>query len=63
MHGGEVVGQDGASSTVKEVEGLIKERKVLSILRMRDLMAWLQGHGEQEKLKDMKWYCDKYGLK
>ena len=46
-HGGEVVGvvqaldreevgQDGTSSTVKEIEELIGEGRVLSILKMRD---------------------------
>ena len=34
----EEVGQDGTSSTVKEIERLIGEGRVLSILEMRDLM-------------------------
>ncbi|TFK22176.1 orotate phosphoribosyltransferase [Coprinopsis marcescibilis] len=59
----EEVGQDGVSSTVKEIENLIGEGRVLSILRMRDLMVWLEGHGEQKNLQDMKQYWDKYGLK
>ncbi|EAU82866.2 orotate phosphoribosyltransferase [Coprinopsis cinerea okayama7 len=73
-HGGEVVGviqalnreevgQDGVSSTVKEIEGLIGEGRVLSILRMRDLMVWLEAHGETANLDKMKEYWDQYGLK
>ncbi|KAF6753775.1 orotate phosphoribosyltransferase [Ephemerocybe angulata] len=73
-HGGEVigviqalnreeVGQDGVSSTVKELEGLIGEGRVLSILKMRDLMAWLEKNGEVENLSKMQAYWDQYGLK
>ncbi|KAJ7096054.1 phosphoribosyltransferase-like protein [Mycena epipterygia] len=73
-HGGEVVGvvqcldreeigQDGASSTVKEIEGLIGEGRVKSILRMRDLIAWLEKSGMTGELAEMQVYWDKYGLK
>ncbi|RXW19458.1 hypothetical protein EST38_g6386 [Candolleomyces aberdarensis] len=73
-HGGEVigvvqalnreeVGQDGVSSTVKEIEGLIGEGRVLSILRMRELMLWLEKDGQTENLEKMKAYWDQYGLK
>ncbi|KAJ7512388.1 orotate phosphoribosyltransferase [Mycena galericulata] len=73
-HGGEVVGvvqcldreeigQDGASSTVKEIEGLIGQGRVQSILKMRDLIAWLEKNGMTEELASMKVYWDKYGLK
>lgn len=59
----EEVGQDGASSTVKEIEGLIGEGRVKSILKMRDLIAWLEKNGMTEELAAMKVYWDKYGLK
>ncbi|KAJ7636870.1 orotate phosphoribosyltransferase [Roridomyces roridus] len=73
-HGGEVVGvvqcldreeigQDGTSSTVKEIEALIGEGRVKSILKMRDLMAWLENNGMTEELGSMKAYWDQYGLK
>lgn len=73
-HGGEVVGvvqaldreevgQDGVSSTVKEIEALIGEGRVLSILRMRDLMVWLEENGVHGELEKMKAYWDQYGLK
>ena len=73
-HGGEVVGvvqaldreevgQDGVSSTVKEIEGLVGEGRVLSILRMRDLMVWLEENGMHGELEKMKAYWYQYGLK
>lgn len=73
-HGGEVVGvvqaldrdkvgQDGGSSTVKEIEALVGEGRVLSILCMRDLMVWLEENGVHGELEKMKEYWDKYGLK
>jgi orotate phosphoribosyltransferase len=75
-HGGEVVGvqvvqaldreevgQDGTSSTVKEIEGLIGEGRVLSILKMRDLMQWLEENGMNEHLESMREYWNRYGLK
>ena len=74
QHGGEVVGvvqaldreevgQDGVSSTVQELEGLIGERRVFSILKMRDLMVWLEENGMKKELESMHQYWDKYGLK
>ncbi|KAM6501926.1 orotate phosphoribosyltransferase [Amanita muscaria] len=59
----EEVGQDGASSTVKEVEALIGDRPVRAVLRLRDLMAWLANKGMDEELERMKVYRDTYGLK
>lgn len=74
LHGGEIVGvvqaldreevgQDGVSSTVKEIEAMIGEGRVLSILKMRDLMLWLKENGMQSDLKNMEEYWSKYGLK
>lgn len=73
-HGGEVVGvvqaldreevgQDGVSSTVAEIEALIGKGRVLSVLKMKDLMVWLEQNGMEEDLEKMKKYRDKYGLK
>ena len=59
----EEVGQDGTSSTVKEIEGLIGEGRVLSILKMRDLMQWLEENGMNEHLENMREYWNRYGLK
>ena len=59
----EEVGQDGTSSTVKEIEGLIGEGRVLSILKMRDLMQWLEDNGINEHLENMREYWNRYGLK
>jgi len=59
----EEVGQDGVSSTVKEIEGLIGEGRVLSILKMRDLMHWLEESGMKEDLENLREYWNRYGLK
>jgi orotate phosphoribosyltransferase len=59
----EEVGQDGTSSTVKEIEGLIGEGRVLSILKMRHLMQWLEENGMNEHLENMREYWNRYGLK
>lgn len=59
----EEVGQDGVSSTVKEVEGIVGEGRVRSILKMRDLMTWLERNGMRKELEDMRVYWEKYGLK
>ena len=59
----EEVGQDGTSSTVKEIEGSIGEGRVLSILKMRDLMQWLEENGMTERLENMREYWNQYGLK
>lgn len=59
----EEVGQDGVSSTVKEIEGIVGAGKVKSILKLRDLLAWLEERGLQDELRKMKDYRDAYGLK
>ena len=58
----EEVGQDGVSSTVKEIEGLIGEGRVISILRMRELMLWLEKDGQSDNLGRMKAYWNQYRL-
>nr|BAN13556.1 uridine 5'-monophosphate synthase/orotate phosphoribosyltransferase [Cyathus stercoreus] len=74
QHGGEVVGvvqlldreevgQDGSSSTVREVQELIGGRPVKSVLKMRDLLVWLEKNNMQSELERMKAYWEKYGLK
>lgn len=72
--GGEVVGvvqlldreergKDGGS-TVKEVEGIVGGKgRVLSVLKMRTLMAWLEKRGKSDVLGRMKEYWNEYGWK
>jgi orotate phosphoribosyltransferase len=60
----EEVGQDGKTSTVVEVAGLLGGAgRVVSILKMRDLMAWLKAKGMAEELGKMQQYWDDYGYK
>lgn len=59
----EEVGQDGKSSTVQEIESIIGAGRVRSILKMRDLMVWLEKNGSAEELKSMRAYWEQYGLK
>jgi orotate phosphoribosyltransferase len=59
----EEVGKEGGS-TVKEMEKYVGgPGRIKSILRMRDLMAWLEGRDRAEDLAAMKDYWDKYGVK
>jgi len=58
----EEVGKEGGS-TVSEMEKYVGGTgRVKAILRMRDLMAWLQGQGRTQDLAAMKDYWDKYGI-
>ncbi|KAH9477771.1 Orotate phosphoribosyltransferase [Psilocybe cubensis] len=57
------VGQDGVSSAVKVIEGLIGEGRVFSILTMTDLMIWLERKGLVKELESLQAYWDQYGLK
>ena len=58
----EEVGKEGGS-TVKEMERYVGgPGRVKAILRMRDLMAWLEGRGRTEDLAAMKDYWNKYGV-
>jgi orotate phosphoribosyltransferase len=59
----EEVGQDGKSSTVQEIESIIGAGRVRSILKMRDLMVWLEKNGSAEELESMRTYWEQYGLK
>ncbi|KAG6909786.1 hypothetical protein DXG01_015279 [Tephrocybe rancida] len=59
----EEVGQDGVSSTVREVEGLVGVGHVKAILKMRDLLLWLEKNNMEKELADMRDYWEKYGLK
>ena len=59
----EEVGKEGGS-TVKEMEKYVGgPGRVKAILRMRDLMTWLEGQGRIGDLAAMKDYWDKYGVK
>ena len=59
----EEVGSDGKSSTVEEIEGLVGKGRVVSVLKMRDLMDWLEKKGMGDELEKMRVYRDVYGLK
>ena len=59
----EEVGQDEVSSTVKEVRGLKGQGPVKAVLKMRDLMLWLEQKGMRDELKSMQSYWERYGLK
>ncbi|EEB93374.1 hypothetical protein MPER_07976, partial [Moniliophthora perniciosa FA553] len=59
----EEVGKDGVSSTVKEIEEILGKGRVKSILKMRDLMLWLEQNGMGNELTKMNQYWDQYGLK
>lgn len=72
--GGEVVGVvmcldreeigKGNSSTVQELESeLGGEGRVQAIVKMRDLMKWLEKKGMDEDLSGMRQYWEKYGVK
>jgi orotate phosphoribosyltransferase len=60
----EEIGRDGATSTVVELEReLGGEGKITSILKMRELMKWLETKGMSDELGKMKEYWDQYGYK
>jgi len=52
-----------ARSTVQEIEEIVGKGRVVSILKMRDLMLWLEEQGFKEELEKMREYRDKYGVK
>ena len=59
----EEIGPQG-NSTILEVDQLLGGNgKVKAIIRMRDLMAWLEKNGRTEDLAKMKEYWDQYGVK
>ncbi|KAI0371281.1 orotate phosphoribosyltransferase [Pilatotrama ljubarskyi] len=57
------VGKEG-KSTLAEVEELLGGKgRVPTILKMKDLMRWLQEHGRTEELAKMQEYWEEYGAK
>lgn len=59
----EEVGKDGGS-TVKEIEAVVGgEGRVQSILKMRDLIAYLEKNGGGEYLEKMREYRERYGIR
>ncbi len=57
------IGREGGSM-IHEVEGLVGGAgRVPTILKMKDLMLWLEQHGRTEELKEMQAYWEKYGVK
>ncbi|KAF5390939.1 hypothetical protein D9757_003922 [Collybiopsis confluens] len=60
----EEVGKDGQSSTVTEVEAIVGKGRVKAILRLRDLISWLERKGTMRaELDSMRQYQTQYGLK
>lgn len=58
----EEIGKDG-ESTVKEIEAMVGgEGRVKSILKMRDLIAYLEKNGGGENLIKLQDYWKQYGL-
>lgn len=57
------VGREG-KSMIEEIEGLVGGKgRVPTILKMKDLMAWLEQHGKTGELKAMQEYWEQYGVK
>jgi orotate phosphoribosyltransferase len=60
----EEVGQDGKTHTGVEVGKVLGgEGRVASILKMRDLMRWLEEKGMEVELGKMGEYWEQYGFK
>jgi len=59
----EEIGHEGKSA-IKELEAhLGGEGRVLAILRMRDLIAWLRDKGRSEDIERMQAYWEQFGVK
>lgn len=59
----EEIGHEGKSA-IKELEAeLGGEGRVLAILRMRDLIAWLRDKGRYEDIERMEAYWEQFGVK
>lgn len=57
------VGKEGGNA-IAEVETLVGGKgRVPTILKMKNLMAWLEQHGRTEELHRMQEYWEKYGVK
>jgi orotate phosphoribosyltransferase len=63
----EEVGSDGGGSTVREIGELLGgEGRVRSVLKMRDLIRWLEVRNDSMEsgvLEGMKMYLEKYGVR
>lgn len=55
--------REGKSTAMKLEEELGGKGRVRAILRMRDLITWLEEKGRKEELENMKVYFEKYGAK
>lgn len=61
----EEIGHEGKSA-VKELEAELGgggEGRVMAILRMRDLIAWLKDKGREEDIQRMQSYWERFGVK
>lgn len=55
--------REGKSTAMKLEEELGGRGRVRAILKMRDLITWLEEKGRKEELENMKVYFEKYGAK
>ncbi|EMD34660.1 hypothetical protein CERSUDRAFT_86074 [Gelatoporia subvermispora B] len=58
------VGRESSKSMIQEVEGLLGGNgSVVTILKMKHLMRWLEQNGRTEELARMQEYWEQYGAK
>ncbi|EJD37991.1 orotate phosphoribosyltransferase [Auricularia subglabra TFB-10046 SS5] len=58
----EEVGPDGVTSTVEDLRSFLAH-EVVSLLKMRHLITWLEKRGDTESLQAMNAYRQTYGIK
>jgi orotate phosphoribosyltransferase len=56
----EEVGQGQGTSTVSEIEGIVGVGNVKAILKMSDLMLWLEESGKEAELSSMRSYRESW---
>jgi orotate phosphoribosyltransferase len=59
----EEIGHEGKSAVKELEEELGGEGRVMAILRMRDLIAWLRSKGRDEDIERMQTYWEQFGIK
>lgn len=57
----EEVGPDGVTSTVQDLRSFLNH-DVVSLLKMRHLITWLQSRGDSSSITAMQEYRSKYGV-
>jgi orotate phosphoribosyltransferase len=59
----EEIGHSGRSAVKELEEELDRDGRVMAILRMRDLIAWLKDKGRHEDIERMQAYWEQFGIK